>query len=92
LLEATSIDAEMTQFIQNLMHMAGMLTADYLEHGVEQGFFRENLDCENTGHNIIGMIMNGAFRFLANPDDLIGLENYGNSIIDLIIGGVAKTS
>ncbi|MCU4433987.1 TetR/AcrR family transcriptional regulator [Acinetobacter bereziniae] len=92
LLEATSIDAEMTQFIQNLMHMAGMLTADYLEHGVEQGFFRENLDCENTGHNIIGMIMNGALRFLANPDDLIGLENYGNSIIDLIIGGVAKTS
>lgn len=92
LLEATSIDAEMTQFIQNLMHMAGMLTADYLEHGVEQGFFRENLDYENTGHNIIGMIMNGALRFLANPDDLIGLENYGNSIIDLIIGGVAKTS
>jgi hypothetical protein len=38
------------------------------------------------------MIMNGALRFLANPDDLIGLENYGNSIIDLIIGGVAKAS
>lgn len=92
LLEATSIDAEMTQYIQSLMQMAGMLTANYLQHGIELGFFRANLDCENTGHNIIGMIMNGALRFLANPDDLIGLKRYGDSIIELIIGGVANTS
>jgi AcrR family transcriptional regulator len=90
LLEATSIDAEMTQFIQNLMQMAGMLTANYLRHGVELGFFRANLDCENTGHNIIGMIMNGALRFLANPNDIDGLKKYGNSIIELIIAGVIK--
>lgn len=92
LLEATSIDAEMTRFIQNLMQMAGIFTANYLKHGVDSGFFRENLDCENTGHNIIGMITNGALRFLANPEDLKGLKNYGDSIIELIIGGVAKPS
>ena len=39
LLEATSIDAEMTRFIQNLMQMAGIFTANYLKHGVDSGFF-----------------------------------------------------
>lgn len=90
LLEATSIDAEMTQFVQGVMQMSGVLTANYLKHGVELGFFRANLDCENTGHNIIGMIMNGALRFLANPDDIDGLKQYGDSIIDLIVGGMIK--
>ena len=88
LLEATSIDIEMTKFVQSIMQMAGILTANYLKHGVELGFFRENLDCENTGHNIIGMIINGALRFLANPDDAKSLEKYGESIIDLIISGM----
>lgn len=90
LLEATSIDAEMTQFVQGVMQMSGVLTANYLKHGVELGFFRANLDCENTGHNIIGMIMNGALRFLANPSDIEGLKHYSDSIIDLIVGGMIK--
>ena len=90
LLEATSIDAELTQFVQGVMQMGGILTANYFKHGVELGFFRANLDCENTGHNIIGMIMNGALRFLANPSDIDGLKQYGDSIIDLIIGGMIK--
>jgi len=87
LLEATSIDVEMTKFVQSIMQMAGVLTANYLQHGVELGFFRESLDCENTGHNIVGMIMNGALRFLANPEDTESLKKYGDSIIDLIISG-----
>ncbi len=91
LLEATSIDVEMTKFVQSIMHMAGVLTANYLQHGVELGFFRENLDCENTGHNIVGMIMNGALRFLANPEDTESLKKYGDSIIDLIISGMIHT-
>ncbi len=90
LLEATSIDVEMTQFVQGIMQMAGILTANYLKHGVELGFFRDNLDCENTGHNILGMIINGALRFLANPNDTEGLKKYGDSIIDLIVDGMRK--
>lgn len=88
LLEATSIDAEMTQFVQNLMQMAGVLTANYLQHGIQMGFLRQDLDYENTGHLIIGMIMNGALRFLANPTDLTGFEKYADSIIDLIVIGM----
>ncbi|WP_296284572.1 TetR/AcrR family transcriptional regulator [uncultured Acinetobacter sp.] len=90
LLEATSIDANMTKFVQNLMQMGGVLTAHYLKHGVELHIFRADLDCENTGHNIIGMITNGALRFLANPNDVEGLQKYGDSIIDLIVAGMRK--
>ena len=90
LLEATSIDANMTKFVQNLMQMAGVITANYLKHGVELEIFRADLDCENTGHNIIGMITNGALRFLANPSDVEGLQKYGDSIIDLIVAGMRK--
>ena len=81
----------MTKFVQSIMQMAGVLTANYLQHGVELGFFRESLDCENTGHNIVGMIMNGALRFLANPEDTESLKKYGDSIIDLIISGMIRT-
>lgn len=90
LLEATSIDANMTKFVQNLMQMGGVLTAHYLKHGVELHIFRADLDCENTGHNIIGMITNGALRFLANPNDVEGLQKYGDSMIDLIVAGMRK--
>lgn len=88
LLEATSIDTEMTKFVQNLMQMAGLFTANYLRHGVELGLFRADLDCENTGHNIIGMITNGALRFLAQPENIEGLKKYADSIIDLIVDGM----
>ena len=88
LLEATSIDPEMTKFVQNLMQMAGLFTANYLRHGVELGLFRADLDCENTGHNIIGMITNGALRFLAQPENIEGLKKYADSIIDLIVDGM----
>ncbi|WP_111858627.1 TetR/AcrR family transcriptional regulator [Acinetobacter sp. CFCC 10889] len=88
LLEATSIDAEMTQFVHSVMHMGGVVTADYLKHGVELGIFRANLDCENTGHNLVGMITQGALRFLAQPEDEMGLKNYADSIIDLIVAGM----
>ena len=78
----------MTKFVQNLMQMAGLFTANYLRHGVELGLFRADLDCENTGHNIIGMITNGALRFLAQPENIEGLKKYADSIIDLIVDGM----
>ena len=90
LFEATSIDAEMTQRVFNLINISGMVTAAYLANGVARGFFRADLDTEQTGHAIIGMIMAGAMRFLANPSDPTALERYGDSIVALLISGMAK--
>ncbi|WP_312966495.1 TetR/AcrR family transcriptional regulator [Acinetobacter gerneri] len=92
LLEATSIDTEMTRYIQNLLEVSGLMTANYLQNGVQLGFLRENLDVNATGHAIIGMITNGALLFLANPNDIDALRRYAQSIIELIVTGMANQS
>lgn len=92
LLEATSIDTEMTRYIQNLLEVSGLMTANYLQNGVQLGFLRENLDVNSTGHAIIGMITNGALLFLANPNDIDALRRYAQSIIELIVTGMANHS
>lgn len=90
LLEATSIDAQMTQRIFDLVQVSGLMTASYLANGVQHGYLRADLDCEATGHTIIGMIMAGIMRFLAQPDDSEGLERYGEAIISLMMEGMAR--
>lgn len=89
LLEATSIDADMTRRIFDLVNMGGFLVAGYMANGVQRGFFRADLDCEATGHAIIGMMMGGMMRFLANPADDSGLERYGEAIVSLLVHGMA---
>lgn len=90
LLEATSIDAEMTRRIFDLVNVSGLMTAAYLSNGVQHGYFRTDLDCEATGHAIIGMIMAGIMRFLIAPDDEAALERYGEAIVSLLAAGMAK--
>lgn len=89
LLEATSIDADMTRRIFDLVRMSGLMTASYLANGVRHGYLRADLDCEATGHAIIGMIMAGIMRFLASPEDVDGLADYGESVISLMMDGMA---
>lgn len=89
LLEATSIDADMTQRIFSLVDMSGRMTAAYLANGVQHGFLRRDLDCESTGHAIVGMIMAGIMRFLTVPDDTDALARYGEAIVDLIVTGMS---
>lgn len=89
LLEATSIDEAMTQRIFALVKMMGQLVADYMRNGVQRGFFRADLDCEETGQAIIGMIMGGMMRFLADPTDTDGFDRYAEAIVSLLVAGMA---
>jgi AcrR family transcriptional regulator len=89
LLEATSIDPQMTQRVLSLIDMGGAFTATYLKNGVERGFFRADLDIEQTGHAITGLIMSGILRYLSAPDNLDALERYGDAVIDLLVAGMA---
>lgn len=88
LLEATSIDAAMTQRIFALVDMMGVVVAGYMQNGVQRGFFRPDLDCMATGSAVIGLIMGGMMRFLSAPDDRSRLSDYIASAIDLLIDGV----
>lgn len=92
LLEATSIDAEMTQSIFGLMEACTAMTAAYLSHGVAQGFLRHDLDCAETARAIVGMIMAGIMCFLAQPDQSDTLPRYAEAIIYLLIQGMAAAA
>lgn len=89
LMEATSIDAEMTARVSNLLHMSGLMTAGYIKNGVDKGFLRADLDVEATGHAIVGMIIGGAMRFLSAPQDTAALARYGDAVISMMMPGMA---
>lgn len=90
LLEATSIDADMTERVLNLMDWAGQLTAAYMENGVRLGYFRADLDTLATGHAVVGMIMASVLRYLRRPDDREEQERMGEAIQRLLVDGVAR--
>ena len=89
LMEATSIDDEMTQRLYGLIEMLGQVVASYMANGVQRGFFRADLDCQATGQAIIGMIMGGMMLFLSRPDDPAALERYSEAIVSLLVSGMA---
>ncbi|PTQ89247.1 TetR/AcrR family transcriptional regulator [Agitococcus lubricus] len=88
LLEATSIDADMTKRLMNLIDWGGQLVAAYMINGVKLGYFRKDLDCQSTGHAVVGMILVCALRFLSNPnpDEQQGLAI---AIQRLLVDGIA---
>ena len=90
LFEATSIDADMTQRVFALLNTGGQLTAEYLANGINHGFLRPDLDTANTGHAIVGMIMAGIFRLMADPGNNQVLTPYCDACVRLITEGMAK--
>jgi AcrR family transcriptional regulator len=90
LLEATSIDAEMTQRVFMLIDTGGHLTAAYLNNGVARGYLRSDLDTLSTGHAIVGMIMAGMFRLLSDSTNPNVLKPYAESVVRLLVEGMAN--
>lgn len=68
LLEATSIDAQMTERILAFFDTVAGMTGSYLRHGVNEGYLRADLDIENTARAINGMILATVIQGLRNPD------------------------
>lgn len=56
---ATGIDPELNQRMFGVLDTAAALTAGYLEHGVESGYLRADLDVEYTAQAINGLIIAG---------------------------------
>lgn len=90
LLEATSIDPQMTERVLNLMDWAGQITAAYMENGVRLGFFRQDLDCLATGHAVVGMILGSVLRYLRDPGNREEQKRLGEAIQRLLVDGVAR--
>ncbi|WP_405138580.1 TetR/AcrR family transcriptional regulator [Nocardia sp. NBC_01388] len=91
LFQATGIDAELTMRLYGLLDTADALTTAYLEHGVEQGYLRADLDTVNTAKAVTGMLLAAILHGLRNPDlDQAAIDGLTQAIRRLLIDGVRK--
>ncbi|WP_442790966.1 TetR/AcrR family transcriptional regulator [Nocardia sp. NBC_01327] len=91
LFQATGIDAELTMRLYGLLDTADALTTAYLEHGVEQGYLRADLDTVNTAKAVTGMLLAAILHGLRNPDlDQAAADGLTQAIRRLLIDGVRK--
>lgn len=89
LFQATGIDSELTQRLYGLLDTADALTAGYLEHGVELGYLRADLDTANTAKAVTGMMLAGVVHGLRDPDPTAA-SDLTQAIRRLLIDGVRK--
>lgn len=67
LLEAPGIDKEMGDKILAFFDLARSLTAEYVGHGVREGYLPDDLDVDNTARAINGMILGSVVASLHDP-------------------------
>ncbi|MBL1076735.1 TetR/AcrR family transcriptional regulator [Nocardia sp. 2] len=89
LFQATGIDAELTTRLYGLMDTADALTAGYLEHGVEHGYLRADLDTRNTARAVTGMILAAILHGLRDPDEM-ETGDLTQAIRRLLVDGIRK--
>jgi AcrR family transcriptional regulator len=88
LLEATSIDQEMTQRILGLLDTFARLGATFLENGVRRGFLRRDLDVASAGRALTGIALPALFaavRGQAGPEER---TRYIDSMVSLVCDGI----
>ncbi|MFI2229486.1 TetR/AcrR family transcriptional regulator [Nocardia testacea] len=89
LFHATGIDDELTQRLYGLLDTADALTAGYLDHGVELGYLRADLDTINTARAVTGMLLAGVVHGLRDPDEA-AIAALTRAIRRLLVDGVRK--
>ena len=90
LFQATGIDPELTMRLYGLLDTADALTAGYLEHGVELGYLRADLDTVNTAKAVTGMLLTAILHGLRDPDP-DSTAGLARAIPRLLIDGVRAT-
>ncbi|MEV6323377.1 TetR/AcrR family transcriptional regulator [Nocardia sp. NPDC051787] len=89
LFHATGIDDELTQRLYGLLDTADALTAGYLDHGVELGYLRADLDTVNTARAVTGMLIAGIVYSLRELDKA-SITRLNEAIRRLLVDGVRK--
>ena len=91
LLEAPGIDPAMGERILDFFELAATLTAAYVQHGVDLGYLRADLDVDGTARAINGMILGSALAAARNPapDDQRRLSE---AILRVMYDGISARS
>lgn len=89
LLEATSIDEEMTQSVTKFFDWCSAQIAAYFENGVRQGFLRKDLDIEGSARALLGMIF-GTLLLSLNASDPQMFKRTDAAIRRILLEGIAN--
>lgn len=90
LLEATSIDAELTERVLGLFDTATALTAAYFMHGRELGYLRADLDVDGTARAVVGVILANLLQGLRTPTDREAQRRTADAGLRLMFDGIAR--
>lgn len=90
MLEATSVDPALTERVFKILSVSGIVTAAYLQNGIDRGFFRPDLDAQATARVVVAIITGGLMQHLAAPDDVAGLDRYMDASIEMLIRGMGR--
>lgn len=88
LMEATSIDEEMTQRVLGLLDTFGALGETFLRAGVARGFVRPDLDTASAGRAITALTLPalfGALRGESRPEER---ARYTDAMVSLVCEGI----
>ncbi|WP_069167907.1 TetR/AcrR family transcriptional regulator [Nocardia altamirensis] len=89
LVHAPGIDEELTTRLYGLLDLADALTAGYLEHGVERGYLRADLDTVNTARAVTGMLLSGIMHGLRETSEET-MQSLNEAIRRLLVDGIRK--
>ncbi|EFV12061.1 TetR/AcrR family transcriptional regulator [Segniliparus rugosus] len=67
LLQAAAVDDEMAERVLRFYDTSDLVQRAYLQHGVDLGYFRPDLDVEHAARAINGMLLAAAYYNLRDP-------------------------
>jgi AcrR family transcriptional regulator len=88
LLEATSIDEEMTQRVLGLLDTFGGLGAVFIQAGVNQGFLRADLDTASLGRALTALTLPALFAAIRGEAGAGERTRYIEAMIGLVCDGL----
>jgi AcrR family transcriptional regulator len=91
LLEATSVDDEMTRRVLGLIDTFGALAAGFLQNGVRRGFLRPDLDTGNVGRAITSLTLPGLFAAVRGETSAQERRRYVDAMVELVCDGIAAS-
>jgi AcrR family transcriptional regulator len=89
LLEATSVDEEMTRRVLGLIDTFGALAAGWLRSGVRRGFLRPELDADSVGRALTSLTLPGVFAAIRGDTSAAERQRYIDAMVDLVCDGIA---
>jgi AcrR family transcriptional regulator len=92
LLEATSIDDELTQRITGLADTLVALSTIYIKHGISRGFLRADLDAEVVAYGLGSLAIPAALRAVRGSFGAEERDRFVRGLVDLLSDGIRPQS